>query len=181
MDGLAYCIPGSVGDNDVVVEETDEEDGLRVTMDGDDDNDEEEDCIGELDCVIDEGDTDGTLAVVVDGGGDGEVVVVVNSGSILESIDGEMDSSNDVADGRKVGEDDDDAPSLPPSNVNPMLTTPSSSVISKHGVLPVAGSMALSTPGDVNNPSPVAACPSSPTLPIHTGPNSYSLGNCALI
>lgn len=175
MDGVAYCIPGSVGDNDVVVEETDEEDGLRVTMDGDDDNDEEEDCIGELDCVIDEGDTDGTLAVVVDGGGDGEVVVVVNSGSILESIDGEMDSSNDVADGRKVGEedDDDDAPSLPPSNVNPMLTTPSSSVISKHGVLPVAGSMALSTPGDVNS--------SSPTLPIQTGPNTYSLGNCALI
>ena len=172
MDGVAYCIPGSVGDN-VVVEEADDEDGTGVAMVGDDEEDEEDDCIGELDCVIDEGDTVGTLAVVVVGGGDGEVVVVVNSGSILESIDGEMDSSNDVADGRKVGEDDDDAPSLPPSNVNPMLTTPSSSVISKHGVLPVAGSMALSTPGDVNS--------SSPTLPIQTGPNSYSLGNCALI
>ena len=171
MDGVAYCIPGGVGD--VVLEEADDEDGIRVTMDGDDDDDEVEDCVGELDCVIDKGDTVGTLAVIVVGGGDGEVVVVVvNSGSILESIDGETDSSNVVADGRKVGVAvDDAAPSLPLSNVNPMLTTPSSSVISKHGVLPVAGSIALSTPGDVNS--------SSPTLPIQTGPNSYSLGNCA--
>jgi hypothetical protein len=141
-----------------------DDDGNGVDVVGGDD-DEEEDCIGDMDGV-EEGDIVGTL---VSGDIDGDIV---SSAEIVVT----------VADGRKVGGEDDDTevcdgmPVAEPINVNPILATPSSSVISKHGVLPVVGSMTLSTPGDVNTPPP-----SSPVFPIQTGLKPYKFGNCALI
>jgi len=159
MDGVAYCIPANVGDN-----VDNDGDGVDV-VGGEDDDDEEEDCIGDLDGVS-EGDTVGTL---VSGDIDGEIV---SSTEIVVVVD----------DGRKVGGEDDDTdvcdgvPVEDPNNANPILATASSSGISKHGVLPVVGSMTLSTPGDVNTPPP-----SSPVFPIHTGEKLYKFGNSALI
>lgn len=183
-----------MGDSVVEVEE-DDDDGIRVNVVGDDEN-EEGDCNGGLDGV-DGGATVGTMVIIFVGGDDkGEEV---NSGSILDSIEGEMDCPKpDVVivvvvadDGRSVGCCEVNAlfSSAPlPNNVNPILTTPSSSVISKHGVLPVAGLTALSTPGEVNNstPPPPSTSSSPPTaaaaaLPIQTGPKSNKFGNCALM
>jgi len=73
MDGVAYCIPANVGDN-----VDNDGDGVDV-VGGEDDDDEKEDCIGDVDGVS-EGDTVGTL---VSGDIDGEIVssteIVVSS------------------------------------------------------------------------------------------------------